>query len=45
MFMPLFDAKYPANAEYFCQMLLEVASFDAIPADEINNGMWQQELE
>lgn len=42
--MPLFDAKYPANAEYFCKMMLEVASFDAVPADEINAEIWKDDL-
>ena len=45
MFMPLFAADYPANAEFFCQILLEVASFDAIPADEINSEVWSDSLE
>ena len=45
MFMPLFAADYPANAEFFCQMLLEVASFDAIPAEEINSDIWSDSLE
>ena len=45
MFMPLFAALYPANAEFFCKMLLEVASFDAIPADTINDAIWSDALE
>ena len=43
--MPLFAASYPANAEFFSQMLLEVAAFDAIPAEEINSHIWNDALE
>ena len=42
--MPLYDVSYPANAEYFCQMLLEVAAFDAIPSERINLSIWKDKL-
>ena len=45
MFMPLFAVLYPANAEFFCKLLLEVASYDAIPADTINAAIWSDVLE
>ena len=45
MFMPLFDVAYPANADTFWRMLLEVAAFDALPASEINTEIWQETLE
>ena len=45
MFMPLFASNYPANAEIFCVMLLEVAAFDAIPAEEINEAIWSDSLD
>ena len=45
MFMPLFDVAYSANAEYFCQMLLEVAAFDAIPSERINQYLWNNSLQ
>lgn len=40
IFMPLFEADYPANARIFCDLLLEVASFDIIPLEEINASVW-----
>ena len=45
MFMPLFASNYPANAHIFCTMLLEVAAFDAIPAEQINEAIWTDSLE
>lgn len=45
MFMPLFNVVYPANAQFYCRLLLEVASYDAIPSEEINGGIWQKSLE
>lgn len=45
MFMPLFSVVYPANAEFYCKMLLEVASFDALPAEEINSEVWHDSLQ
>ena len=45
MFMPLLAASYPANVEFFCQMLLEVAAFDAIPAEDINVYIWEDSLQ
>lgn len=45
MIFPLLRVSYPANAEYFCAILLQIFSFDAIDTEEINKSIWQDELQ
>lgn len=40
MFMPLFKVTYQPVAEAFCNILLQVAAFEAIDAEPINDVVW-----
>lgn len=42
--MPLFSVNYPALAETFCNMLLQVAAFEAINTEKINERVWGTKL-
>lgn len=45
VYLPLFNAQYPTNADKFCQTLLKIASFDAIPVEDINQALWPSDEE
>jgi len=36
VFMPLFWVKFPANANGMNSQLIDIASFDLLPSDDIN---------
>lgn len=42
IFFALYNVSYPPHVEYFCRILLEIAAFDMVPADEINGEIYKE---
>ena len=40
VYMPLFWIKFPANANMFNIYLIDIASFDIVPSEDINEEMF-----
>ena len=40
VYMPLFWAKFPANASVFNGFLIGIATFDIVPSEEINESIF-----
>ena len=40
VYMPLFWVKFPANASQFNGFLIEVATFEVVPSEEINEELY-----
>ena len=38
--MPLFQVKYPANANALNMFMIDIASFEFVPTDDINESIY-----